>query len=341
MLKAHWDCLFDLQQSPPQIHTSEDLYGSSFTDILLSALVSIEEAVRQLFVPSAFLRWRLEGPNGLIILHRALSALSPLRSHPSIKERFLWVAIRLHYFAILVLPVRHSILASKSFLSQLSSQSSSTTISSGPYAAFLTAWEDALKVRLQTWSRLVEMNDLSPLTEVVGPNASMEDPPCSEIYFHATQVRWYDVPMPGTGWQIKLPFSSASHLSSVQWLQSIASGGLTITSLCHFGTAVFGLMAAACSTSGWESNPAWAVLVDSMKASASWCFDAPIPSSSSDIADYTVDQESLDITPAPNRPQESQHPRSSTPTSPSSSPKPSDITQARAAPMRSNASRHT
>ncbi|KAG8977491.1 hypothetical protein FRC05_001349 [Tulasnella sp. 425] len=341
MLKAHWERLFDLQQSPPQIHTSEDLYGSSFTEILLSALSSIEEAVRQLFVPSAFLRWRLGSPNGLILLHRALSALSPLQSHPAIKERFLWVAIRLHYFAILVLSVRRSILASKSFLSQLPSQSSSTNISSGPFAAFLTAWEDALECRLQTWSRLVEMNDLSPLMEVVGPNGSVGDPSCSGIYFHATQVRWYDVPKPGIGWQIKLPFSSASHLPSVQYLQSIDSGGLTISSLCHFGTAIVGLMAAACSTHGWEGNPSWAVLIRSMNASASWRFDTPIPSSSSDTADDMVDHEPLGITLTPDRPQESQRSRSGTPASPSSSPKPSDIIQDRAAPMRSNAGRHT
>ncbi|KAG8899883.1 hypothetical protein FRC00_000741 [Tulasnella sp. 408] len=329
----HADRLFNVEEAPPQMHGSEQYYETSFDAVLGAVLSAIEDGLKELFSSTAFLRLRLGGRNGVILIFRALSMLFPVHSRPSIKNRFLWSAVRLHYFTILALSVRRSFLAAKAFVAQLGVLSPSSSNSTNPLAAAILAWEGALAVRLQTWSNLVVQEDLQPLIEVSSPNIQAESSAGGEIYHSVSTLRWYDVPAPRTPWHISLSIPSSSVADTVEWLQTIIPQDLSICSLCHFGTCIFALMVAARGTSQWEADPLWGNLVNALQHSSLWHFEPQLNSARSDVPDDLDDRRSPEMHDG-DRIFGDDHPRSGTPVSPSLSPTPQEISLGHPAVMR-------
>lgn len=325
--------LLNIEEAPPQMHGAEEYYGTSFDAVLGAVLSAIENGLRTLFSSEAFLRLRLGGRNGLILIFRALSMLFPVHSRPSIKQRFLWSAVRLHYFTILALSVRRSFLSARAFLAQLAVLSPSSSRSTNPLAAAILAWEGALTVRLQTWSNLIVQEDLQPLIEVSSSNIQAEFIAGGEIYRSVSAIRWYDVPAPSTPWRISISIPSSSAADTVEWLQTIMPQDLSICSLCHFGTCIFALMVATRGTSQWEVDPLWGNLVKALQHSSSWHFEPQFNSSRSDVTDDLGDRHSPEMRNGDHISGDN-HPRSGTPVSPSLSPTPQGISLGQPAAMR-------
>ncbi|KAG8932304.1 hypothetical protein FRC01_014617 [Tulasnella sp. 417] len=323
----HAERLLNVEEAPPQMHGSEDYYGTSFDAVLGAVLSAIEDGLRQLFSSTAFLQLRLGGRNGVILIFRALSMLFPVHSRPSIKTRFVWSAVRLHYFTILALSVRRSFLSAKAFLAQLGVLSQSLSNSADPLAAAILAWEGALTVRLQTWSDLIGLEDLQPLIEVSSANIQAESITGGEIYHSVSTLRWYHVPALGTPWHISLSIPSSSVADTVQWLQTITPQDLSICSLCHFATCIFALIVATRGTSQQEADPDWSILVGALQQSSLWHFEPQFNSSRTDVTDDLDDRRSPEM-------RDDDHPRSGTPVSPSSSPTPQGISLGHPAAIR-------
>ncbi|KIO27391.1 hypothetical protein M407DRAFT_7289 [Tulasnella calospora MUT 4182] len=333
---THYERLLDIEQSPPPIQSAEDLYGPAFDSFLITVLSAVELAIGQLFSDKGFLHLRLGGPRGLIIIFRALSFLFPVLSRASIKTRFEWAAVRLHYFTILALSVRRSFLPTKAFLGTYALPTTPSSSSSNPLSTVLRIWEDALTVRLQMWSSLIMLDDLQSLTQVANPNVFPQRSSGTELYLNITELRWYHVPAPGTPWQIAVPVPSSSSAQTLEFLQTVVAEELSIGSLCYFATSIFALMVAASSTNGWEADPAWPVLIGMLRRSLAWQFQPPIDSCSSE---FTEDIEECGSSALPEggddiHMADGEHRRSGTPISPCLSPKPNDIITGHFAAMR-------
>ncbi|KAG8937604.1 hypothetical protein FRC00_003553 [Tulasnella sp. 408] len=327
--KEHSSRLLNIEEAPPQIHLSEDLYRKGFSIVISAVLSAVEAGLQQLFSPKAFLELRLGGRHGIILLFRALSMLYPLYSRTSIKNRFMWSAVRLHYFTTLVLSVRRSFLAAKTFVSGLVTNSPSSYGATDPLSVALHAWEQALIPRLQTWAKLIVLEDLQPLSEISTPNIHPESDE-GTLYHNVVTLRWYDVPAPGNPWQISLPIPSSSVSSTVTWLQTIMSSDLSICSLCHFATCIFALMVAERPSTHWEEDSVWSILLKTLQSSSLWTFEPPLSSSRSDVTADLNDQHS----PVSRH---GDYARSGTPISPPSSPIPHAISPGRPAAMRNSA----
>ncbi|KAG9040409.1 hypothetical protein FS837_000683 [Tulasnella sp. UAMH 9824] len=331
--KEHGSRLLNVEEAPPQIHLSQDLYRAAFDPLLSEVLSAIEAGLRQLFCSKAFLEHRLGGSRGILLLFRALSMLYPLYTRSSIKNRFVWSAVRLHYFTTLILSVRRSFLAAKTFINGLVTDSSTSYDPRNPFATALLAWDQALTIRLQAWANLILLEDLQPLSEISSPNVRPESDE-GALYHSVVALRWYDVPAPGSPWQISLPISSSSISSTVTWIQTIIPSDLSICSLCHFATCIFAMMVAERPRSDWEADPAWSILIKALQKSSLWTFEPPTSSSRSDVTSDLNDQHS----PASRH---GDYPRSGTPISPPSSPIPDAISLGHPAAMRNPAQAQT
>ncbi|KAG8911480.1 hypothetical protein FRC01_005689, partial [Tulasnella sp. 417] len=224
---THYKRLLNIEQSPPPIQGAEDLYETAFDSFLIAVLSAVEVALGQLFSAKAFLHLRLGGPRGLIIIFRALSFLFPVYSRPSIKKRFEWAAVRLHYLTTLILSVRRSFLAAKVFLATFPLQPAPSSNSSNPLSTILAIWEEALTLRLQMWSSLIILDDLQSLTQVANPNVFPQRSSGTQLYINITELRWYHVPTPGTPWQIAVPVPSSSDTQTLEFLQTFVADELT------------------------------------------------------------------------------------------------------------------
>lgn len=319
MLQDYQQRLCDVEQPPPNIHTAADVLGLAFEPFVLAVLSSLEDILKRLFTPAAFLQWHLGGPGSIIlIILRTLSTLSPLQSRLPFKDRFNWVAVRLHYFVTHLLLIRRSIISAKSALASFEHHAD--------LATFVSAWEQGLSPRLQAWTMLILKDDLRGLTIVASPNLAPFGQSEHNVYRRTTQLRWYDITKPGTAWQVSFPLPSLQSLSAtIASLGAVDTTELGLLSLCHFGTYAFGLMVAKGPSLNYEA------LVTAIQRSSGWEFEPPFSSSSSDITDVMEQgaspaADSLGITPQR---------RSGTPVSPSASPNIGDIGLPQPATMRS------